>query len=415
MHPARSTLLRLSVTLAVPLFAVAAADTAHAACDPDRFQASGAVYRICMPDPGRWNGDLLIWAHGYVDFTKPIAIPEDQLHLPDGTSLASLVNGLGYAFATTSYSVNGLAVRQGLADVVDLVSIFQSTKGVAKHTYLVGASEGGLITALGVEQRPDVFTGGLATCGPIGDFTKQLGYFGDFRVTFDYLYPGLLPGDPNHVPPDLIANWDTYYASVVAPTIFAPANQDRTAQLIRVANVPFDPQNVAPTVAKSLGDALWYNVFATNDAIDKIGGPFFDNTRRLYVGSNNDLLLNLRVRRLRAEPAALAEIHAHYDTTGVLRRPLVTLHTLRDQQVPAWHEALYALKALSRGSADKLVSIPIDRYGHCNFTPAEVLVGFSVLVFKAEHRLLVPQIQTLLPPPGRTEFTGLARQQGLTQ
>jgi hypothetical protein len=398
---------------AVALCTALAPRSAAAACDPDRRQASGAIYRICMPEPGRWNGSLVVWAHGYVAFNRPVAIPEDQLRLPDGTPLATIVNGLGFAFATTSYSVNGLAVRQGLADVIDLVGIFESTKGAARRTYLVGASEGGLITALGVEQRPDVFDGGLATCGPIGDFERQFGFLGDFRVLFDYYYPGLLPGIPTQIPADLIENWTTHFANVIQPVIFAPANQARTRELIRVADLPFDPANFAATAAVSLHDALWYNVFATNDATEKIGGQTFDNTRRLYLGSSNDFQLNRRVRRIRQDPAARAEVRAHYNTTGRLQRPLVTLHTLRDQQVPAWHEALYLGKVIARGAADKLVAIPIDRYGHCNFTAAEVLIAFNILVLKAEHRLLLAATGGLLPPPARAELEVLAKRQGL--
>ena len=29
-------------------------------------QMSGAVYRICMPTALPWNGDLVLYAHGYV-------------------------------------------------------------------------------------------------------------------------------------------------------------------------------------------------------------------------------------------------------------------------------------------------------------------------------------------------------------
>src|SRR5262245_32343925 len=182
----------------------ASARPAAAACDPDGIQESGAVYRICMPPAGQWNGRLVIWAHGYVSFDKPVSIPEDQLHLPDGTSIPDIVNALGFAFATTSYSVNGTAVRQGLADVTDLVSVFAAAKGPASRVYLVGASEGGLVTALAVEQHPDLFAGGLATCGPIGSFPLQVAYIGDFRVLFDYFFPDLLPGDPGHVPEEFI-------------------------------------------------------------------------------------------------------------------------------------------------------------------------------------------------------------------
>jgi hypothetical protein len=60
--------------------------TPSSACEPDGQLLSGAYYRICIPS-GTWNGDLVIYAHGYVAFNKPITIPEDQLQLPGGTSL----------------------------------------------------------------------------------------------------------------------------------------------------------------------------------------------------------------------------------------------------------------------------------------------------------------------------------------
>ena len=104
------------------------------------------------------------------------------------------MNSLGFAFATTSYSVNGTAIRQGLADVVDLVSVFKNEKGPVGKVYLTGASEGGLITTLATEQRPDLFAAGLAACGPTGSFPGQVNYFGDFRAVFDYFYPGLVAG-----------------------------------------------------------------------------------------------------------------------------------------------------------------------------------------------------------------------------
>jgi pimeloyl-ACP methyl ester carboxylesterase len=403
----------LSACLLVALLGTVFARPAAAACDPDGFQASGAVYRICMPDPSAWNGKLVIWAHGYVAFNKPVAIPEDQLRLPDGTLLPDLVNSLGFAFATTSYSVNGLAVRQGLADVVDLVDIFVANKGPASKVYLVGASEGGLITALGIERHSDVFSGGLAACGPVGSFPRQINYVGDFRVVLDYFYPGLIPDDPTQIPPDVVDNFELLYATVYRPTLLSPANRSKTEQLIRVANLPTDPANFLATAEVSLRDVLFFNVVGTNDARDKIGGQPFENRRRLYLGSKNDFLLNLRAQRIAADPAAIAELVTHYDTTGRLPRPLVTLHTLRDQQVPAWHEALYLAKVAASGSLGRFLAIPVDRYGHCNFTPAEVLVAFGALVLRTEGIGLAGVATALKNPEARAEFDRLARKSGL--
>jgi pimeloyl-ACP methyl ester carboxylesterase len=404
----------LSVCLGIVMLAPAFASPAAAACDPDGVQTSGAIYRICMPAEGTWNGDLVVWAHGYVAFNQPIAIPEDQLRLPDGTYLPDLVNALGFAFATTSYSTNGTAIRQGLDDVVDLVSVFVASKGPVDKVYLTGASEGGLITTLATEQHPDLFAGGLAACGPIGSFPLQVGYFGDFRVVFDYFFPGLVPGTPSGIPPELIDNWDSFYANVVKPTVFAPANLSKTLQLIKVANVPTDPADFWTSADHSIRDGLWYNVFGTNDAIDKLGGQPFENRRRLYLGSSNDVRLNLLVRRVASDPAAFSEMRAHYNTSGALSRPLVTMHTLLDQQVPAWHETLYAFKASAAGSLGKLLILPVNRYGHCNFTGPEVLLAFGLLVLKAQGQVPPNMELALKDDAARATFRGLARQYGLT-
>ena len=387
--------------------------SAAAACDPDGTQASGAKYRICMPPAGSWNGDLVIWAHGYVAFNQPVAIPEDQLNLPDGTPLPTLVNALGYAFATTSYSVNGLAVKQGLADVVDLVSLFKSLKGPVDKVYVVGASEGGLITTLAVEQRPDLFAGGLAACGPIGSFPLQINYIGDVRILFDYYYPGLLPPSAIAIPPALIDNFETHYANVIRPVIFAPANLVTTYRLILGAGLPTDPANFWPSAETSIKDALWYNVFGNNDVNAKLGGQPFDNMTRLYYGSPDDLLLNASVPRYLSDPVANSEMYHHYETTGYLDRPLVTLHTTLDQQVSWWHEWLYFAKVLTGGSLQHFVHLPVNRYGHCNFTAAEVVTGFAVLVYKAEG-LALTNVGAALPGPGsRKEFDRLAAEHKL--
>jgi poly(3-hydroxybutyrate) depolymerase len=138
-------------------------------CGMDAIQDSGSLYRICLPPAEDYNGSLVMWAHGFQDAGTPVHIPEDQLQLGE-ISLPALANQLGFGFATNSYSKTGLAVRQGMADILDLVRIYTTQQGAPEHVYLVGASEGGLITALLVEQYPDVFTAGVAACGPVGDF-----------------------------------------------------------------------------------------------------------------------------------------------------------------------------------------------------------------------------------------------------
>ncbi|OIP37892.1 MAG: hypothetical protein COW41_01215 [Deltaproteobacteria bacterium CG17_big_fil_post_rev_8_21_14_2_50_51_6] len=341
-------------------------------------QSSGAIYRICMPQ--EWNHDLVVFAHGYVSPYEPVGIPEDQLVLPDGTSVPGIVNSLGYAFAVTSYSKNGLAVKEGISDVVDLVTIFKSDHPLTDKVYLVGASEGGLITTLATETHPDVFSGAMAICGPIGNFCKQVNYWGDFKVVFDYFFPGVLPGTPAGVPDDVVSNWETYQKAIVSAILKRP---HATEQLLMVTRAPIDPNDSDSVIETVLG-ILWYNSFATNDAINELNGSPYDNKGRIYTGSDNDFRLNLLVKRFKADKAALVNIAAGYQTSGNLSVPLVTVHNTGDPIVPYWHEPIYRLKVFSSGASLLHNNIPLFRYGHCNAKASEVLAAFAIMVIKAE-------------------------------
>ncbi|MFQ5854448.1 MAG: serine aminopeptidase domain-containing protein [Anaerolineae bacterium] len=385
------------------------ATDATSSCEPDGRQESGAIYRICMPAPDHWNGDLVVYAHGYVAPDEPVGIPEDQLGVPGGPSLPQIVNMLGFAFATTSYSTNGLAVREGVEDVRDLVDIFSETHRLPRRVYLVGASEGGIITTLAVEKYPETFDGGLAACGPIGDFRRQVNNWGDFRTVFDYFFPDVIPGNPVDIPAEVIDNWETEYAPRIKDAIWS--DQQVTRQLLRVTRAPTDrrdPESVETTVL----NLLWYNVVATRDGIAKLGGQPFDNMHRLYFGSDNDFRLNRRIQRFRADQAALDEIEAYYETSGDLKSPLVTLHTTGDPIVPYWHVPLYRWKVFWKGAALRHSNVPALRYGHCNFKASEVLVSFALLVLKVTGEELIGVESVLPDASSRAEFLQLAEQHG---
>ncbi len=349
-------------------------------CSPDGKQASGASYRICMPQPGCYNGNLVVYAHGYVDEFKPVAIPEEQLTLPDGTSVPELINRLGFAFATSSYSRNGLAILEGVRDSRDLVEVFRAKHGTPQRVYIVGPSEGGLVTAKSMETYPGVYSGGVAACGPIGNFRGQINYMGDFRVLFNYYYPGVIPGKVTSTAPEVIAAWD----STIEPKIRTAVrnNPGAAAQLIRVAGVPIVN---GPDTEDAIVRLAWYSVFATNDAARQLGGQPYDNIGKWYWGSSNDFLLNMMVERAAADPRAITTMEA-YETTGRIAQPLVTLHTTGDPVIPYWHEWWYGGKAAWTGNGGLLSTLPITRYGHCQFNSAEVLVAFALMLLKSGVR-----------------------------
>ena len=373
-------------------------------------QSTGAIYRVCMPASGNWNGDLVVFAHGYVAPQVPLGIPEDQLALPDGTSIPGIVNGLGFAFAVTSYRKNGLAVVEGVFDVVDLVIAFKASHPQTRRVYLVGVSEGGLVTALALEHYTNVFTAGMAICGPIGDFRRQINYWGDFRVLFDYFFSGVLPPSPVKIPDGLIDQWGTLYIPRIETAL--AANPSATSQLIRVSSAAIDP--IDPTSAgKTVLGVLWYNVFATNEGNTELGGQPYDNLQRWYFGSTNDLRLNLDVQRFSADPAALAEIQENYQTSGLLMAPLVTLHNVADPIIPYWQETLFRTKTLTTGSAQLYSNIPILRYGHCNVTSSEALAGFALMVLRGAGLRLAGAESGLSDPKNSIDYLGLAKEHGL--
>ena len=361
-------------------------------CDPDGEQPSGATYRICMPEPGKWNGSLIIYAHGYVPFFEPIKIPDEDLTLPDGTYVPEMLTQLGFAFAVTSYRTNGLAVREAVEDIRELSEIFVGKYGEPEQVYLIGGSEGGLITTLAVERFPDQFDGGLAACGPIGDFKLQINYIQDFRVVFDYFFPGVIPGSPVNIPEDVMLGWDDVYKDAITDAI--RSNQRKTNQLLRVTKGATDWGSQDSKLETTLW-VLGYNIFATNDAELKLGGQPFGNRWRFYWGSWNDWRLNRKVKRFRADSNALRELEAHYQTSGKLSSDLVTLHTTGDPLIPYWHNALYLSKVISKGSVHNYVHIPIFRYGHCNFKAHEVLLGLAALYWKVNHEIL-PDVEKVI-------------------
>jgi pimeloyl-ACP methyl ester carboxylesterase len=327
----------------------------------------GALSMICVPASG-WNGELLVWAHGYVAFNEPL----DFYHLGLAElSLPDFAQSLGFAFATTSYRQNGLAILEGVDDVTELLAAFPASAGQpASRTYLVGASEGGIVATLFAERKADLIDGALALCGPIGDFTAQVDYVGDFRVLFDYFFPGILPGQPTQIPAELIAGWESVYVPRVRAAL--AANPNAAYQLIKTSRAAIEP-GISSSVESTTVGVLWYSVFGTNDAAAKLGGNPYGNIGRWYVGSTNDLLLNLRVKRVARHPAAAAALVA-YQTSGHPGVPLVTLHTTGDPIIPFWHEKIYALK-----SGGSVPAIAVGRYGHCSFTPGEVVGAFGLL------------------------------------
>lgn len=348
---------------------------------------SDALFLICVPpgfDPA--VGNLVVYAPGSVPPQLPLVLRDDVV---GGLRVSQIVTGiLGSAFATTSYRANGLVVVDAAKDLQRLAAKFRELYGpLGGHTYAVGVSEGGLIATLATERHPELFDGTLAACAPLGDFQRQLNYFDDFRLAYDFYFASILAqggiflGSPIAIPQAVIAAFGTAEAPGPLALAIAQAaltNPAATNALMAAADIPLqlgisDPDQVVEFLLRLLA----YNILYTNDTQDVLGGQPYDNV----TPTDYDRVIDgLTVPSFTADQPALSHLRAMYETSGRLKSPLVTLFNAQDPIVPSWNEAVYQAKVAQAGSSGFLVAqIGSATFGHCAFSLAEVLTAFGAL------------------------------------
>jgi pimeloyl-ACP methyl ester carboxylesterase len=331
---------------------------------------TGALYALYCP--ADWNGDLVVYAHGYTwDW--------EGVHLPYIDDFRDGLLAMGYGVAYSSYSETGYAVKDGANNTRQLRGLYASAFGMPEKTYLTGHSMGGLITVLLAERNPQLYAGALPMCGIIGGTEMAFDYIYHLRVLFDYYYPGALPGDAQNVPPGLDMNTVINLAAAALTANPMPA--------FELAGV--DPVQIQYADPNELFDAIIVGlIFHTGSFNDMFGRThshtFFDNSDVVYSGSADDAALNAGVGRFTATPDAEAYFDRWYEPRGKLRIPMLALHTSRDQVAQVFHVDRYAGIAAAEGNSGLFDQIIIDRYGHCEFTTEEQLNAFAELVAWSE-------------------------------
>ena len=375
----------LIITLVIPRLTQAQIDLPQG-CEQSSLPSNDLKYPsdqlILICRPPNWNGDLIVYAHGYVPPQAPLVLPLAELILPDETFVPEAFLAQGFAFITSSYHKNGAATEQAIHDLLDLINYFESLVpvGALKRVFIVGASEGGLVAIQLLEQHPNKFDAGLALCGPAGGAPKQIKYIEDFRVVFDYFFPDVFPFGAFDVPPDAFMQWENIYVPLIAAAI--TRDPRATRQLYSVTRAAIDPTDPNTAIETAI-NVLFISIWGTPDLTATTGGNPYDNRFTLYLGLTNNLALNLQVERIRGDGQAKDYARTFYQTTGRLNRPLVTLHNTLDPIVPFEHELIYAALVARQHNSRFLTVLPVVGYGHCEFTSEQILGAFALMVQEA--------------------------------
>jgi pimeloyl-ACP methyl ester carboxylesterase len=340
-------------------------------------EVGGALYGLYLP--ANWNGELVIYAHGFRPTAWPILLPDatDPTIDPRFAALRDALMEQGFALAWSSFAENGFAIQDGVIRTRQLLGLFTSKFGRPERTYLWGFSLGGAMVMQLAEQNPELFDGVLTECGLIMGLTWQFAQHFNTRALFDYYFPGVIPGSAVQFPGEV------NFATQVQPQVIAAilANPAAAMQLAAVDQAELQYNNFSELIQAlvtsfTFSTASWW----TGDIYTRVNDkPFFDNTATQYTGSGNDVALNLGVARYAAHPSALNEISRWYTPTGRLHMPVLNLQVKRDPQVRLTTATQFATLVEKAGSSNLLLQRTVDRYGHCATTLSEEITAINDL------------------------------------
>ncbi|MFK4687326.1 hypothetical protein [Streptomyces pristinaespiralis] len=326
-----------------PAPAVCPAELAEKATCYSGQDANGAHYTFAIP--ARWNGSLVVHAHGGPD----LGAASDPGRSGEDLQRWAVMVDEGYAWAGSSYRRGGYGTRMAAADTENVRRLFVDTFGRPQRTYVHGQSWGGNVAAKVVEVyggHHGPYDGALLTNGVLAGATRGYDYRVDLRVVYQYYcqnHPR--PTEPRY------PLWEGLRAGSTMTTAglrarlqectgYASAPQERTA--LQQRNLD-DILAVTRIPERTLESHLRFATFTFRDIVlGRLGGrnPFSNKGVR-YSGSHDDKALNAGVERFSADPAARRDLSYDSDLTGRVHVPVLTLHAIDDPTAFVEHEAAY--------------------------------------------------------------------------
>src|SRR3954466_6368633 len=330
----------------------------------------GGLYKIEIPE--NWNGDLALYAHGFVTNAGATG---SALRVGNSPIREHLI-AKGYAWAASSYRCNGYVPGQGLVDTMALTDLFtRFNNGRApQRVYLTGTSMGGHVTLLGMHEFPTTFAGGLAMC-PAGP------------ELFDFFAATAAAAE---VITGVQAKLETLQADVARMNELLGKPPDYTDKGRQLASVEIQINGGRrPSAMKGRASG---GRFAGNINPAALAGSRTPSNRAVMttqfkytideaLGVTADAL-NSGARR-KARDAEIRNPMGPYDELvpfdGKLERPTLTMHGTGDLFVPIFLEQTLK-RAVAAAGQESLLAQRIYRIaGHCGFSQAEMIRAFDDL------------------------------------
>lgn len=371
-----------------PAASVGATQPAVAACPPNLAatatcytgqDANGAYYAIAVPR--RWNGSLVVHAHGGPSFSY------DQESTAEDLEQWAVMVHEGYAWAGSSYRRGGYGVRMAAADTENVRRLFVDRFGEPERTYLHGQSFGGNVAAKTAEthgRQRGAYDGVLLTNGLLAGGPRGYLHRVDLRVVYQYYCRNLprpsepryplwqgLPADSTLTPEDVHARLQECTGIDSDPADRTPSQQRNLDDILAVTRMP----------EGSLATNLLYATFLFQDIVTKRldGRNPFSNHGVWYDGSHDDRALNAGVARFSADPTARRDLSYDSELTGEVSVPVLTLHAIGDPQVVVEHEAAYRATLRGAGRDGYLVQTFTTEIEHGELSNAEYANSIAAL------------------------------------
>jgi hypothetical protein len=335
-----------------------------------------AAYNIEVPPT--WNGELVMWAHGYRGQGNVLVAETPAF------GLRQRLLTQGYAWASSSYYDNGFDIRAGVLSTRSLAQLFASMQGSPHRTYIAGVSMGGYIVGRSLEEYPSFYAGGLPMCGVMGDQTLL-----DFFLDYNLVAQALSGVDAYPVPPDYLQTKVPQIQATLGITSINPLQPEPANDLGRqlraiTVNLSGGQRPGADAAFAAWKDFLFGISVPTNSGNTPAQRPgqLATNVDTVYQ-PDTPVDINSIVRRVPVENVLERQLPTLTQVPHIAGRPtdpVVSLHGLGDLFVPFSMEQAYARDVAKHGSSRQVVQRAIRTTNHCEFSPVEAGAAWDDLV-----------------------------------